>query len=122
MKRDVLILLLVFVPYSSTIGQANNNQINSKLNVKLAQGWNTWNTRSVLSHVLLPDCFSIDIQLENIDTQALLSEALIGRRGKGTEKIKPGPHTYDGAYTDLDWYRPRLYWGSLTKCRQQPDY
>ena len=22
---------------------------------RLAQGWNTWNTRSVLSHVLLPE-------------------------------------------------------------------
>ena len=31
------------------------------LQKRLAQGWNTWNTRSVLSHVLLPEGFALNL-------------------------------------------------------------
>ena len=71
------------------------------LNNKLAKGWNTWNTRSVLSHVLLPQNFTVDLQLQDQKSNQILEEALIGRRGEGVESVIPGPHTYDGAYTEL---------------------
>ena len=35
------------------------------MNKKLIHGWNTWNTHSVLSHVLLPECFSINLALKD---------------------------------------------------------
>lgn len=71
------------------------------LQKKLARGWNTWNTRSVLSQVLLPEYFAINLQLKDIKSDNILKEALIGRRGVGVENVIPGPHAYDGSYTEL---------------------
>ena len=72
------------------------------MNARLSKGWNTWNTRSVLSHVLLPDCFAINLQLINHQLGDTLKEALIGRESYGSkELVIPGPHAYDGAYTEL---------------------
>jgi len=72
---------------------------------KLASGWNTWNTRSVLSHVFLPECFTVNLELNDSRSGGILKEALIGRRGKDVEKVTPGPHSYNGSYTELtvDW-------------------
>ena len=72
------------------------------LKKRLAQGWNTWNTRSVLSHVLLPEAFALNLGLKEYAGRAYLKEALIGRRGEHDEQIHPGPHAYDGAYTGLN--------------------
>ena len=33
----------------------------AELKSQLARGWNTWNTRSVLSHVLLPEGFAVNL-------------------------------------------------------------
>ncbi len=71
------------------------------LNHQLARGWNTWNTRSVLSQVLLPQSFAVGLQLQDPVTGAVLKEALIGRRGEDAEMVAPGPHAYDGSYTEL---------------------
>ena len=73
-------------------------------------GWNTWNVRSVLSHVYLPDGFAVSLGLKTYRTGCCLREALIGRKGKGDEVIWPGPHAYDGAYTslELEWNRMRI--------------
>ena len=72
---------------------------------KLASGWNTWNTRSVLSHVFLPECFTINLELNDSNSGGILKEALIGRRGADVENVTPGPHSYNGSYTELtvDW-------------------
>ena len=67
-----------------------------------AKGWNTWNVRSVLSHVLLPEAFSISLGIKSYSTGCCLREALIGRQGKKDEVIVPGPHAYNGSYTSLE--------------------
>lgn len=69
---------------------------------KMIQGWNTWNTRSVLSHVLLPYGFSINICIKNYCDGSVLREALIGRFGERDEQIHPGPRSYNGAFTELN--------------------
>lgn len=71
----------------------------------LKNGWNTWNVRSVLSHVLLPDGFAISLGIKTYCSGCCLREALIGRKGKNDEKIVPGAHAYDGSYTalELEW-------------------
>ena len=74
---------------------------------KLAQGWNTWNTRSVLSHVLLPDGFALNLCFKEHATGSTwkdhyLKEAQIGRFGEHEEKLHPGAHAYDGSYTQLN--------------------
>ncbi len=72
---------------------------------RLALGWNTWNTRSVLSHVHLPEGMALNLGLKEYTSGAYLKEALIGRRGPDAEVVYPGPHAVDGSYTDL-----RLVW------------
>lgn len=68
---------------------------------RLASGWNTWNTRSVLSHVLLPQGLAVNLGIKEYAGGYHLREALIGRFGKDDEQIHPGPRTYDGGFTEL---------------------
>lgn len=66
----------------------------------LAKGWNTWDTRSVLRHVLLPYGVAIDINLVSEDGERV-KDFFIGDRKKGAPQVRPGSHSYDGYYTDI---------------------
>ncbi|MDT8391394.1 MAG: trehalase family glycosidase [Lentisphaeria bacterium] len=68
----------------------------------LKNGWNTWNVRSVTSHVCLPEAFAISLGFKVYNSGRCLREILIGRAGKMDEKVVPGPHAYDGSYTSLE--------------------
>jgi putative isomerase len=68
---------------------------------QLARGWNTWNTRSVLSHALLPQGFALNLCIREYWHHRYLKEALIGRKDPQDEQVRPGPHAYDGSYTEL---------------------
>jgi putative isomerase len=68
---------------------------------KLATGWNTWNTRSILSHVLLPEGFAINLGFREHINRQNLREVLIGRRKEEDEQVRPGLHAYDGSFNDL---------------------
>jgi len=75
---------------------------------RLARGWNTWDVHSVATQVLLPEGLAIHIGLKHNSTlngDAFLSDPLIGRLAPGAELVTPGPHAWDGSYTDLriDW-------------------
>jgi hypothetical protein len=75
---------------------------------RLARGWNTWDVNSVTTHVLLPEGLAIHLNLKHNSTlysDALLTDTLIGRLSKDAEQVFPGPHAWDGSYTDL-----RLSW------------
>jgi hypothetical protein len=77
----------------------------------LAKGWNTWDTRSVLSHVLLPKGFSVSLRLVSHRTGDTLTEALPGRSDDGAkEHVIPGPHAWDGSYTEVavEWQGIRI--------------
>lgn len=70
----------------------------------LASGWNTWDVHSVTTHVLLPEGLAIRIGVHHkttLYTEAFLSDALIGRQGQNDEKVFPGPHAWEGSYTNL---------------------
>jgi putative isomerase len=74
---------------------------------RLGRGWNTWDTRSVMSHVLLPQSLAINLQIIDHQSGDTLKEALIGREDFGPkEHVIPGPHAYDGSYTELvvEWH------------------
>jgi len=78
------------------------------LKKRLARGWNTWNTRSVLSHVLLPEAFALNLGLKQYSSRGdflYLKEALVRQPDKAQARVIPGPHTYDGSYSEL-----RLEW------------
>jgi len=115
-KRIIVLIVLIVLSFSCTtiFAQVNNRTTNqsktpgeyyNEMQRKLASGWNTWNTRSVLSQVLLPQNFAINFQLQDAKSGTILREALIGRRGVDVEKVIPGPHAYNGSYTELrvDW-------------------
>ena len=99
-----IIPLLLFVGLAFTQESGRELLEYKKIQNDLQRGWNTWNTRSVLQQVLLPQGFAINIAFKQhyyLEEQ-YLREALIGRKGKDVELIRPGPHTYDGSYTQLD--------------------
>ncbi len=74
-----------------------------KVQQDLTVGWNTWNTQSVLSHVLLPEGFALNVCMldTRITGERYLKEAYISQKSKRPETITPGPHAYDGSYTEL---------------------
>ena len=69
----------------------------------LASGWNTWDPRSVLMHVLLPDGLAIRIELheQQPSGEQVLQYAQIGRPEKDAEIVRMGDHAMDGSYTDV---------------------
>lgn len=66
----VLYLLIILQVSINGYSQKNNDSYYSGIEYiqkksKIARGWNTWNTRSVLSHVLLPEDISVDFYLKD---------------------------------------------------------
>lgn len=75
----------------------------AKLQKKLARGWNTWYTSSIITQVLLPDGLAINLWLKDSSTSEILKKAFIGAEDSPSgEKIIPGPRPYDGSYTELE--------------------
>ena len=85
------------------------------------QGWQTWNSRSVLSHIMMPECIGINLGLKDYKEPGLLDAALIGSnvvsgRNKDVEAqphamaqaaaITPYAHAYDNSFTELklEWF------------------
>lgn len=64
---------------------------------RLAQGWNTWDTRSLLNWVKLPNAVSINLGIKSFAGIANhLRSVQIGR-----QNVRVGDHAYDGSYSDL---------------------
>ncbi len=78
-----------------------SHQLYQDLQKKLAQGWNTWDTRSVLTHVHLPSGLAFRLGIKEYRDGGHLQESLIGRLGNDVETVVPGPRAWDGAYTSL---------------------
>src|SRR5579871_700117 len=71
---------------------------------RLARGWNTWDVHSVATQVLLPEGLAIHVGLKHNSTlngDDYLGDVLIGRLTPGAEVVTPGPHAWDGSYTEL---------------------
>lgn len=69
-------------------------------------GWHTWNVRSVLSHVHMPEGLTLNIALKEYRNGHYLKETLVGRFPEGyartpAETAYPGPHAFDGSYTEM---------------------
>lgn len=78
-----------------------------ELQKRLARGWNTWNTTSVLSHVHLPEGFAISLGLKSAGTGLHYQREFFQANEtlRRPERIRLGPHAEDGSYTEL-----RLTW------------
>lgn len=81
-----------------------------------ARGWNTWNTRSVLSHVHLPSGLALNFSFCHYGMLAVVEDAFFGVKEIGATagvrlaaaeiapriiRIDPGEHAADGSYTRL---------------------
>jgi putative isomerase len=109
----ILSLVLFIVSCNGKSPSGPNDQSGSEwaaMKTRLAKGWNTWDTRSVLTHVLLPEGFSINLRLVSHQTGDTLKEALPARGDDGAERVIPGPHAWDGSYTEVevDWQGIRI--------------
>src|ERR1700742_1458345 len=101
-------LLLVFsilagkAARSQTAQRSLRTEEHKALQANLCKGWNTWYNNSVLSHVLLPQGFSINLCVGTKDNKAYLKEAFkasaILHR---PENVLLGLRSDDGSYTSL---------------------
>ena len=73
---------------------------------KYMNGWHTWNVRSVLSHVHMPDGFALNIGFKEYREGHYLKETLVGRftneyGREPAETAFPGVHAFDDSYTEM---------------------
>lgn len=70
---------------------------------RLKTGWGTFNNKSLLSHVLLPEGFAMNlgVKLQQNNGNNYLKEALISCRGLRPEVVTPGYKSFDGSYSEL---------------------
>ena len=97
-----------FAEYDAALGDTAEYRA---IQGRLARGWNTWDSRSVLRFVLLPEGLTVDLAVKRHSwlEEGHLTEALIGRRDPEAERIRPGLHAADGSYSELI-----LEWQGLT--------
>jgi len=111
MRKQILLLsfiLMMFHAFSQQLAWERAEY--SQLKQEICTGWNTWNSRSVLQQVLLPEGLAINLGFKQHDwiEEDYLPEALIGRSNDNSEHIKPGIHSWDGSYTELE-----IHWHEL---------
>ncbi|MFQ3671490.1 MAG: trehalase family glycosidase [Verrucomicrobiia bacterium] len=70
---------------------------------RLARGWNTWSTYSLLSHVRLPEGLCVNLSLKTYHEQPgrPLQEVHVCRRQANKPEVTPGLRAQDGSYTSL---------------------
>ncbi len=92
---------------SCAIAQTVSRDIRTKeyqeLQEKSGTGWNTWYNNSVMSHVLLPEDFSINLCIAIPGNSIYLKEVFKASKfSKRPEKATLGLRADDGAYTSLE--------------------
>ena len=103
--KCLLITILTLILFSCQSPQKKPEYSGTEYNnlkKNLASGWNTWNTKSVMSHILLPQKVAIYLYAKDNKSGRILTEAFIGNKVENSEIAIPGDHTYDGSYTDLE--------------------
>lgn len=71
----------------------------SQVQQRLAHGWNTWDTNSMTTHVLLPEGLAIHLGFKHNAT--VFGDEFLSRTSVGQGTVFPGPHAWDGSYTQL---------------------
>ncbi|MDR0743309.1 MAG: hypothetical protein LBF05_03005 [Tannerella sp.] len=102
MKYPLLFLVVCLTTCSKNVDtdMATARRKYDEMQRSIAKGWNTWDTRSVMRHVLLPYGVAIDIHLASADGKRV-DRFFIGDRTEGAPQMRPGAHSYDGYYTDI---------------------
>ncbi|MEI6680452.1 MAG: trehalase family glycosidase, partial [Mariniphaga sp.] len=100
-----LLMLSINVCFSQTVSRNIKTAEYRALQKKLCTGWNTWYNHSFMSHVLLPEGFSINICVAR---PGLWETGFLRENYKGSkslprpEEVKPGLRSDDGSYTSVE--------------------
>lgn len=103
-KRFVALILASLLPIDAAIAEPARSPAYAAVQTQLQRGWNSWDTNTVTGQVLLPYGLQVRLGVKRdsaLNTNAFLPTALIGRKAAGQETVFPGPHSYDGSYTEL---------------------
>jgi len=85
--------------------QGMNPNTYAAVQQRLSRGWNTWDTNSMMTEVLLPEGLAIHAGLKNNTGEfgdRFLRDAFVGQFDKASARVTPGPHSWNGSYTSLD--------------------
>ena len=111
-KSTLLITVLLINSYlasSQTVSRDIRTREYMELQKNLGSGWNTWYNNSVMSHVLLPEGFSINLCISSISKAIppvkgdYLREVFkVSKFYNRPEEVNLGLRSDDGSYTSLD--------------------
>lgn len=109
MRQFLMAIVVAMLSINSCFSQTVSRNIKTpeyrELQKKLCSGWNTWYNHSFMSHVLLPEGFSINICVAR---PGLWETGYLRENYKGSkslprpEEVKPGLRSDDGSYTSLE--------------------
>ena len=68
---------------------------------QIATGWNTWDTQSKTSYVLLPCGLSIKLSFKDYSVDRIVKNSNVEALAQDYRVI-PQPRTYNGDYTELE--------------------
>ncbi len=98
-------MILVFLQVSFVFSQTTTRNIRTPeyqhLQKQLATGWNTWYNNSVMSYVLLPESFAINLYLMDGKVNLQRDYFKVSKAAKRQEEIVLGLRSDDGSYTSL---------------------
>lgn len=109
--RFVALILASLLLVGTAVAEPGRSPTYAAVQARLQRGWNSWDTNTVTGQVLLPYGLQVRLGVKRdsaLNTNAFLPTALIGRKSAGQETVFPGPHSYDGSYTEL-----RLNWRGI---------
>jgi len=99
------LLTIPFITNAQSVQRNIRTAEYKQLQQKLATGWNTWYNNSVISQVLLPQGFSINLCLNNPADDDILKKVIkVSDILHHPEKVELGLRSDNGSYTSLLLY------------------
>jgi len=115
--KKILFFFFIMICFSCSMQPPTEIGSYANLKKQFLKGWNTWDNRSVLTHVLLPEGLALQFCLEDNESGHVIKHAFTGNSVPGSEKIRTLAHEPDGSYTalDLTWKKIAARVESATK-------